>query len=64
MNLVCAQILPLLNQATRQFDWLSIVFEPSLSEDKLFSSKSNSVIRLTGRPSLWDVNKEPLSDII
>ena len=64
MNLICAQMLPLLDQATRQCDWLSIVFEPSLSKDNLFSLKPNSLIRLTDRPSLWDVNKEPLSDII
>lgn len=51
MNLVCAQMLPLLDQATRQCDWLSMVFEPILGEDNLLSSKSNSVIRLTDRTS-------------
>ena len=51
MNLVCAQMLPLLNQATTQCDWLSMVFEPILREDNLLSSKSNSVIRLTDRNS-------------
>lgn len=51
MNLVCAQMLPLLDQATRQCDWLSMVFEPILRKDNLLSSKSNSVIRLTNRTS-------------
>lgn len=51
MNLVCAQMLPLLDQATRQCDWLSMIFEPILRKDNLLSSKSNSVIRLTNRTS-------------
>lgn len=51
MNLVCAQMLPLLDQATRQCDWLSMVFEPILREDNLLLSKSNRVTRLTDRTS-------------
>ena len=51
MNLVCAQMLPLLDQATRQCDWLSMIFEPILRKDNLLSSISNSVIRLTDRTS-------------